>query len=100
MYNVRPNTIIAFHGCDLSIRTKLVNYPNEVEISDKPCDWLGSGFYFWENNYDRALQWAKDKKAKGGIKNEAVVGAVFSFFLMVGEFVDFSYYLYVWLTSW
>lgn len=85
MYNVRPNTIIAFHGCDLSIRTKLVNYPNEVEISDKPYDWLGSGFYFWENNYDRALQWAKDKKAKGGIKNEAVVGAV----LQLGNCCDF-----------
>jgi len=37
---------------------------------------LGNGMYFWENNYDRALQWAKDKKARGDIKIPAVIGAV------------------------
>ena len=37
---------------------------------------LGHGMYFWENNYDRALQWAKDKKARGDIKIPAVIGAV------------------------
>jgi len=24
MYDVRPNTIIGFHGCDLSIRNKIM----------------------------------------------------------------------------
>lgn len=25
-----------------------------------PWDWLGHGIYFWENNLDRAILWAKD----------------------------------------
>lgn len=33
--------------------------------------------YFWENNYDRALEWAESNKARGGnIKDPAVLGAV------------------------
>lgn len=32
--------------------------------------------YFWENNYDRALEWAKVKKGLGKIKEPAVIGAV------------------------
>ncbi|WP_441573812.1 hypothetical protein [Chitinophaga sp. RAB17] len=37
------------------------------------------------NNYDRALQWANDKKRRGDIKNPAVVGAV----LYLGYCCDF-----------
>jgi len=85
MYDVRPNTIIGFHGCDLDVRNKLVNHPNQIEISKKPYDWLGHGFYFWENNYTRALEWAQDKKDKGDIKNPAVLGAV----LQLGHCCDF-----------
>ena len=33
MYDVRPNTLIGFHGCDLDIRNKLVNNPDYIEIS-------------------------------------------------------------------
>lgn len=76
MYDVRPNTIIGFHGCDLSVRNKLITDPNTVEVSNKPYDWLGNGFYFWENNYTRAKQWAENKAAKGEIGSPAVVGAV------------------------
>lgn len=32
--------------------------------------------YFWENNYERALQWAGDKKTRGEIETPAVLGAV------------------------
>lgn len=31
---------------------------------------------FWENNYDRALEWAESKKEAGSIKNPAVLGAI------------------------
>ncbi len=47
MYDFRPNTIIGFHGCDLDVRNKLVNNPNNVEISKKSFEWLGHGMYFW-----------------------------------------------------
>jgi len=85
MYDVRPNTIIGFHGCDLSVRNKLITDPNTVEVSNKPYDWLGNGFYFWENNYTRAKQWAENKAAKGEIGSPAVVGAV----LQLGNCCDF-----------
>lgn len=76
IYDVRPNLVIGFHGCDKVIRDTLVGTPNDLRISEKPYDWLGHGFYFWENNFERAFQWACDKKRQGKIKEPAVVGAV------------------------
>lgn len=85
MYDVRPGTLIGFHGCDLDTRDKLVNYPNQIEISKKPYDWLGHGLYFWENNYTRALEWAQKRAKEGTIKTPAVLGAV----LQLGYCCDF-----------
>lgn len=76
MYSIRPNLVIGFHGCDAETCNSLLNNPNDIVYSDKPYDWLGHGMYFWENNYDRAMLWAKDKKARGEIKTPAVIGAV------------------------
>ncbi len=76
MYDVKPNLLIGFHGCDRSIRDQLLMNPNDYRISRKPYDWLGHGLYFWENNYDRALEWATEKKLRGGITEPAVIGAV------------------------
>lgn len=76
MYNLRPNLILGFHGCDQEIADKLINAPNKVQKSEKPHDWLGHGMYFWENNLLRAEQWAKEKEKRGEIKKAAVVGAV------------------------
>lgn len=76
MYDFRPNLIIGFHGCDEVVSNALLNDPDKVKISKEPYDWLGHGMYFWENNYERALSWANDKKERGQINNPAVVGAV------------------------
>jgi hypothetical protein len=76
MYDVKPNLVIGFHGCERAIRDQLLNKPNEVIFSRQPYDWLGHGMYFWENNYTRALQWAEDKMKRGAIKIPAVIGAV------------------------
>jgi hypothetical protein len=56
MYDVKPNLLIGFHGCDRMVRDQLLMNPNDYRISRKPYDWLGHGLYFWENNYDRALE--------------------------------------------
>ena len=56
--------MLGFHGCDRSIRDQLVNKPNSVKKSQEAHDWLGHGFYVWENNYERALKWAEDKKER------------------------------------
>ena len=76
MYNTRPGLLIGFHGCEADTRDSLLKNPDTIRKSEKPYDWLGNGMYFWENNADRALQWAKDKKKRGEIETPAVIGAV------------------------
>jgi hypothetical protein len=85
MYDVKPNLVIGFHGCDASVRDLLLKDPNTIMISKAPYDWLGHGLYFWENNFERALQWADDKKRRGKIIDPAVIGAV----LHLGYCCDF-----------
>ncbi|HEY8780200.1 MAG TPA: hypothetical protein VIM16_01185 [Mucilaginibacter sp.] len=56
MYDIRPNLVIGFHGCDKSVRDRLLINSKNIEKSEKPHDWLGHGMYFWENNLERAKQ--------------------------------------------
>ena len=77
MYHKRPNLTIGFHGCDEAVRDQLVLKPDIVRKSQDTFDWLGNGFYIWENNYERALKWASDKKKRGGINIPSVVGVVY-----------------------
>src|SRR5258708_37443330 len=95
MYDVKPNLIIGFHGCERSVRDALLMNPNDYKISQKSFDWLGHGFYFWENNYDRALQWATEKKDRGLIKEPTVIGAV----LYLGYCCDFLEKRYIQLLA-
>ncbi len=77
MYRKRPNLTIGFHGCDFSVRNDLVTNPDKVKKSQEKFDWLGNGFYVWENNYARAFKWAEDKQKRGGIGTPSVVGVVY-----------------------
>jgi hypothetical protein len=76
MYDLRPNLVIGFHGCDEEVCHRLLNNPNNIQISRKPYDWLGNGLYFWENNQERAFMWAKNKQDKRQLKKASVIGAV------------------------
>ena len=76
MYNTRPGLLIGFHGCDKSRQQELLLNSSAMPISEKPFDWLGHGMYFWENNAERALEWANVKQAKGSIEEAAIIGAV------------------------
>lgn len=69
--------MLGFHGCDEPIRDQLVLNPNSVKRSQEIFDWLGNGFYVWENNYERALKWARDKKKRGNLNKPAVLGVVY-----------------------
>lgn len=77
MYNKRPNLMLGFHGCDESVRNELVKNPNSLKKSQEIFDWLGNGFYIWENNYERAIKWAEDKKQRGSLTSPSVVGVVY-----------------------
>ena len=81
MYPARPGLIIGFHGCDRSVRNRIVSDKAMLKASGNDYDWLGNGMYFWENNRQRALEFAQELKKiprqqKSSIKTPAVLGAV------------------------
>ena len=54
-----PSFILGFHGCDESVKDSLLLGKAKLKPSNNEYDWLGSGIYFWENDPDRALSYAK-----------------------------------------
>lgn len=81
MYANRNNILFAFHGCDEQIRNQLVSEKISFNASHNSYDWLGYGWYFWENNYNRALEWAEQAKVhpqnnKQKITTPSVLGVV------------------------
>ena len=82
MYKVLPHFVLGFHGCDKEIADKILkSNKDHLKHSQNDYDWLGNGIYFWENDPERALQYARKLKehpvkGKAKIKNEAVIGAV------------------------
>ena len=64
------------------MRDKIISQKSgTLRPSENIYDWLGNGVYFWENNYERALQYAKDLKkhpqrSSSIIKKPSVIGSV------------------------
>jgi len=73
VYTKLPNLVIGFHGCDKTVFDRVIKDGLPMKKSENNYDWLGHGIYFWENNYQRALDWAK---ASSKIEEPAVIGAV------------------------
>lgn len=73
MYGNMSNLIIGFHGCDRETQEKVLLQNEPLHNSRNSYDWLGNGMYFWEQNLERAWQWANENKK---IKEPAVLGAV------------------------
>jgi hypothetical protein len=81
MYSDRTGLILGFHGCDISVRDKIVATGDNLKKSSNLYDWLGTGVYFWENSYDRALDFATDlhlnpRTGSPKIDTPSVVGAI------------------------
>jgi len=98
MYSKRTGLVLGFHGCDESLRDEVVAKKGIIITqSQNDYDWLGNGAYFWENNYERALQFAIELKAnpikgKEKISKPSVVGAVidlgYCFDLLDSEYLN------------
>lgn len=73
MYRKLPNLVIGFHGCERKVFQDVVFHGKPMKASNNEYDWLGNGIYFWEQNYQRALEWALKRPS---IKEPAVIGAV------------------------
>jgi len=76
VYSERPNLYIGFHGCEKIQGMNLIQTPDTVPPSTHDYEWLGHGFYIWENNIDRALDWAKGHHPV--LKTPFVIGVVYT----------------------
>lgn len=72
LYSKLPNLVLGFHGCDETTFHKVMHESEQLKPSKNSYDWLGNGVYFWENNYERAREWAESKYGKAG----RIIGAV------------------------
>jgi hypothetical protein len=55
---------------------KAVNGEAKLRPSKGKIDWLGMGIYFWEGDPQRAMEWARQKKARNELSEPFVIGAV------------------------
>jgi hypothetical protein len=81
MYPAKPGILIGFHGCDKEVRDAIVDQQSMMLESKKDYNWLGADMYFWENNPERAFDFAEElrlrpQKGKDPIRESAVLGAV------------------------
>lgn len=77
IYSRRSNLIIGFHGTTKDRAEKYLSGRLGFHASTHTYDWLGPGMYFWENNLERAKQWAEDAaKREGNGAEPAIIGAV------------------------
>ena len=72
MYQKLPNLVLGFHGCSKDVFKRVINEGQHLKKSNNSYDWLGNGVYFWEQNYQRAFEWASGKYGD----DAAVIGAV------------------------
>jgi hypothetical protein len=78
MYSSKPSYVFGFHGLDKDIAFDILTQKKEFKHSSNDHDWLANGVYFWENNLERAKQYAiEDMSRKDSkIKTPFVLGAI------------------------
>jgi len=73
VYQKLPNLVLGFHGCDRTTFERVILKGESLTKSQNVYDWLGNGIYFWEQNLQRAKEWAEQNPK---IENPAVIGAI------------------------
>lgn len=67
--------VVAYHGCDLDVATKVISNASDeychLHPSQNPYDWLGDGIYFFEDDFERAFQFAVASASNPGKKYSA-----------------------------
>lgn len=81
MYSTLPSFVLGFHGCDKQVAESVFSGKACLKKSTNEYDWLGNGIYFWENNPQRAMEYAQDLKRHPErcseiVSEPAVIGAV------------------------
>lgn len=81
IYQRLPGLVLGFHGCDESVgEAILADSRRHLSHSLNDYDWLGGGIYFWENDPQRAYEFAEEKRdpkfGRNTVKQPFVIGAV------------------------
>lgn len=84
MYAKPPGLVLGFHGCNRETYEDVLYNGGTLKNSTNSYDWLGNGIYFWENGYERAVEWAKNRFGKEG----RVIGAA----MVLGYCLDLTDY--------
>lgn len=75
---MNPGLIIGYHGCPKRVADAVISGEDVLYPSQSAYEWLGDGIYCWENSYQRAYQWAKERIQKEKTDDEpAVIGVIF-----------------------
>jgi hypothetical protein len=95
MYSAKPSFVYGFHGIDRDAAIRILNQEDNFRHSNNNYDWLGNGIYFWENNYQRAIQYALEdsRRPNSTIYTPFVLGAILDLGncldLLDQEYIDF-----------
>lgn len=54
-----PTEVIGFHGTSRDAVPRLIAH--DIEVSDQHFEWLGTGFYLWQDSPWRAQRWAVER---------------------------------------
>lgn len=73
--------MIGYHGTTESIAEDVLSLKSKLSKSNNDYDWLGSGIYFWEYNFERSWEWAEqatkaNNKKTGRQDRPYVLGAI------------------------
>lgn len=81
MYARLPSFVLGFHGCDREVGEAILAGKTDLKPSQNDYDWLGKGRYFWENNPDRAMEFAgmlagMKRRSASNVRDPFVLGAI------------------------
>ena len=77
LYQRHASFVLGFHGSDQQTVDEVVSGKlTHLKRSEGRWEWLGHGVYFWENDPERAFDWARHGNSKSKISEPAAVGAV------------------------
>jgi len=67
--------VVGYHGCDRTVRDRVLLSNASLTVSKNDYDWLGNGIYFWEHGPERATDWAQEQSKRGKLGAPSVLGA-------------------------
>jgi hypothetical protein len=95
LYRASDQLVLGFHGTTRAVSDSVLNGESDLQWSTGTSGWVGPGIYFWEWDYEHALQWAKDMVERQNRRDmplgkPAVAPGVIGVILRLGECLDLT----------